>query len=131
VGEACCSKLQDVVSASLIRHRSVIDVISKLQDTTARVSRTVAKAATECGCVEYHVSPQQAPEGVEFSKLTEFMKSHVTGELCEDCREALEKEIGRSLFYLVSLCDVMGLKFDDIVSQEFEHVRALGKYTLA
>jgi len=129
--DACWSELQDKVSEALIRHRSLIDVMSKLQDTAARVSRTIAKAATECGCVEYNIVKQQAPENASFSQLAKFMETHIRGELCEDCREALEKEIGRSLFYLVSLCELMGLAFDSIVEREYQQVSTLGAFTLA
>lgn len=129
--DACWSELQGKVSGALIRHRSLIDVISKLQDTTARVSRTVAKAATECGCVEYNIVKQQVPEDAAFSQLSQFMETHVKGTLCEECRDALEKEIGRNLFYLVSLCELMGLDFSDIVDRENSQVSTLGAFTLA
>lgn len=129
--DSYCSKLQDKVSSALIRHRSVLDVLSKLQDTNARLSRSVAKAATQCGCVEINAKKQEIPTDVEFSELATIMETHINGELCEDCREVLEKEIGRSLFYLVSLCEVMGLEFKDILSKEYENVSTLGAYTLA
>lgn len=131
MADTSCARLQDMVSTALIRHRSILDVISKLQDTSARLNRTAAKAATECGCVEFHVVKQAIPEDTSFSDLAGYMSSHISGELCEDCREALEKEIGRTLFYLVSLCDITGLDFSAIVEKECRQLSALGAFTLA
>ena len=44
-----CTEFQEAVSYCLIRHRSIIDVITKLQESNARVSRAIAKSITVCG----------------------------------------------------------------------------------
>lgn len=43
---------QDQVSELLLRHRSLIDVLSKTGQAGASVNRAVSKAITECGCIE-------------------------------------------------------------------------------
>ena len=53
---------QAAVSVCLIRHRSVLDVITKFQEASARVNRAVAKSVTVCGCMEINASKQRLPE---------------------------------------------------------------------
>lgn len=45
---------QDQVSELLLRHRGLIDVLSKTGQAGASVNRAVSKAITECGCIELH-----------------------------------------------------------------------------
>ena len=49
--ETSCQDFQANVEKYLIRHRSVLDIMSKYQESTARVNRALAKAVTECGCI--------------------------------------------------------------------------------
>jgi hypothetical protein len=121
---------QDQVEESLIRHRSVLDVLSKLQESTARVSRAVAKATTSCGCISVNARRQQFPSGVSLAELREFLGTHVEGALCERCREALETEIGSALFYLAALCGVFGLDLEAIQKKEHSRIKTLGIFTL-
>ena len=43
---------QNDVSESLLRHKSIIDVLTKYSESSSRVNRAVAKAVTNCGCIE-------------------------------------------------------------------------------
>ena len=56
--------LQEAVSEFLIRHRSVLDIISKFQEANARVNRAVVKAVTSCGCVEVEAGRQKFPADI-------------------------------------------------------------------
>ena len=47
-----CDDFQDTVANCLIRHRSILDVLTKVQETSARVNRAVAKSVTNCGCLK-------------------------------------------------------------------------------
>src|SRR3972149_4331977 len=49
--ETDLATLQHLASQYLIRHRSVLDVQSKLNESAARVSRALANAVASCGCV--------------------------------------------------------------------------------
>ena len=42
---------QNSVNESLLRHRSVLDIMSKLQESEARINRAVVKTVTNCGCM--------------------------------------------------------------------------------
>ncbi|MBE3583776.1 MAG: DUF1573 domain-containing protein [Limnochordaceae bacterium] len=121
--------LQEAVANNLIRHRSILDIISKLDETNAKVNRSVARSVTLCGCIQVHAEKQQLGESLH--QCLECANSHVQGELCEECTEQLEQELGRHLYYLAALCNSLGVSLDQVVRQELERLSALGLFTLA
>jgi len=121
---------QETVGEFLVRHRSIIDVLSKLQESSARVTRAIATAVTACGCVEITAHRQEIPDDASFQRLKDFMDTHLNGDLCEGCREIIETELGQNLFYLAALCGLLGLKMEEILSKERDRVSALGPYSL-
>ncbi len=121
---------QDQVDEFLIRHRSILDVLSKLQEATARVSRAVTKAVTNCGCISVNAGKQQFPSDVSLSDVRAYLNTHLSGALCERCREAVETEVGTSLFYTAGLCTVLGLDLDAIQKKEHSRVKTLGVFNL-
>lgn len=128
--DKCCLDFQSAVDDYLIRHRSMLDVITKYQEATARVNRAFAKTVTECGCVQLNAARQQVPADTTYSDLKQFMSSHLSGEPCENCKEVLAKELGHSLFYFAALCNLSGLKLHDVMQQEFDTVTTLGFFNL-
>ncbi|MDI3280752.1 MAG: DUF1573 domain-containing protein [Bacillota bacterium] len=125
-------KFQETVNECLIRHKSILDVLSKFQEASARVNRAFAKAVTSCGCVRINASRQSCPSGVDsYSELRNFMHSHLEGELCDNCREILETELGQTLFYLAAFCNLCHLSLDEIVQKEYARVLTLGQYILS
>ena len=77
----CCADFQTAVDEYLIRHRSVLDVLTKYQEATARVNRAIAKSVTECGCVEINAESANTPDQTAYSDLKQFMSSHLSGNL--------------------------------------------------
>lgn len=124
------STFQAAVSQYLIRHKSVLDVISKLQEANARVSRSVVKAVTACGCIEVSAARQELPNDITYWEMKRYMTTHVEGTICEQCKEVLEAELGRNLFYLAALCDLFSLDFHDVIEGERKRVAALGVFNL-
>lgn len=123
-------RFQDSVSQYLLRHRSILDVQSKLTESAARVNRALAKAVTSCGCVSIAAERQRFPTDVSLKELKQFMSTHVNGELCDKCREAVETEIGTTLFYLAAMCALLGLSLRDVLEKEYDRVSALGVFNL-
>lgn len=121
---------QDQVDEYLIRHRSILDVLSKLQESSARVSRAITKAVTSCGCISVDARKQQFPADVSLAELRAYLNTHVQGTLCERCQEAVETEIGSALFYLAGLCNVLGLDLEAIQKKEHSRIKTLGIFTL-
>ncbi|HET7559742.1 MAG TPA: DUF1573 domain-containing protein [Limnochordia bacterium] len=127
----CFSHFQEAVSEYLIRHRSVLDVMSKFQEANARVARAVAKATTTCGCVEIQAGKQKVPSDISYWEMKSFMDTHLKGEMCDQCREILEAEVGRNLFYCAALCELFSLDLGDVVAQEQKRITALGVFNLS
>jgi hypothetical protein len=121
---------QEQVDEYLIRHRSILDILSKLQESTARVNRAIAKAVTTCGCIGVNAGKQQFPAEVGLSEIRAYLDTHLEGELCERCREAVETEIGTALFYTAGLCSVLGLDLDAIQKKEHSRIKSLGIFNL-
>ena len=129
--EKSCVDFQTAVDEYLIRHRSILDVLTKQQEASARVNRAVAKAVTECGCISITAERQKIPADAEYNNLRFFMSSHLSGELCENCHEILVNELGHSLFYLTALCNLTGLDLQTVLQHETKNVRTLGIFNLS
>jgi hypothetical protein len=121
---------QNVIGGLLLRHRSILDILTKMQDSAARVNRAIVKSVTSRGCIEIHGKKQEVPEGVSLDNIREYMDTHLTGELCEGCREAIEKEMGTHLFYLAGLGNTLDISLYDIIVNEEKRLAALGQYHL-
>lgn len=121
---------QQTVGDYLVRHRSILDALTKYQESCSRVNRAVAKAATTCGCIEIDVSKQLLPESMKLDDFKLSASSHISGQLCDQCRDTAETELGNSLFYLTALCQLLGLGLHDILQKERDRVAALGYFKL-
>ncbi len=121
---------QAQVDEYLVRHRSVLDVLTKLQESTARVNRAIAKAVTTCGCISVTASKQQFPADVGLSEIRRYVQSHLDGKLCERCTEAVESEIGSELFYIAALCNLLDLDLEAIRKKEHSRIKTLGIFNL-
>ncbi|KPU42660.1 hypothetical protein OXPF_38370 [Oxobacter pfennigii] len=125
---------QNIVSESLIRHKSIMDVLSKLQESGARINRALSKSITSCGCIEIKAKkqefPAEIPEDMTLDDFNKCMSNHIDGALCEKCREVLEKEIGSNLYYVASLCNVLDINMYDVILKEYSKLMMLGRYNL-
>ncbi|MCX7746376.1 MAG: DUF1573 domain-containing protein [Clostridia bacterium] len=123
-------KFQYTVLELLVRNKSILDSITKFQDSNARVNRSIVKSVTQCGCVKIHAKKQNFPEDADFEAMKNAMKSHMEGKLCENCRDTIERDIGRNLFYLASVCNTLDLNLYDVIIKELDRIKMLGKYNL-
>ena len=120
-----CDEFQNTVSELLIRHQSILDVLSKSQEACARTNRAVVKAVTNCGCIQVDASKKEFPNNASLEDLKNIMESHVKGNLCKSCTEAVEEELGRSLFYLAALCNQLNLNLYDVFIKEQKKLTTL------
>lgn len=123
-------EFQYTVQELLVRNKSIIDSITKFQDSNARVNRAIVKAVTQCGCIKINAKKQEFLEDNDFEEIRKAMETHLHGKLCENCRDQIEKEIGSNLFYLASICNTLDLNLYDIVIKEQQRVKMLGQYNL-
>lgn len=123
-----CDQFQTAVDDVLIRNRSILDIITKLQESTALTTRAVIKTVTTCGCLTLAAKKTPYPDEVTFDQLKEINDAHLKGTLCPACQEVIEKEMGNHLFYLAALCNRMDLNLYDAMIKEYNTITTLGKF---
>ena len=121
---------QNSVDQFLIQHRSILDVLTKYQESNARVNRAIAKAVTQCGCIKINAKKQIIPSNTKLMEIHKFMDTHIEGLLCENCKEIIETELGSNLFYFTAICNMLNLDFNNIIKKEEERISTLGIYNL-
>lgn len=116
----------------LIRNRSILDQITKLSDSCARLNRHISKAATTCGCIKIQISKQPyfADNTISMDDIKSLMQTHIKNSLCSECRETIEKDLGRILFYIGAISNNFNISLDDVVEKEKLGLSILGKYSL-
>lgn len=122
---------QDQVSELLLRHRSVLDVLSKLQQSGAAVNRSVIKSITECGCVEVTARKQTYTPEMTLEQAKLQLNTHLEGQLCENCMEVVGDEIGKHLFYLSALANLLDVDLEETVESESKKCAALGLFNMS
>ncbi|OGO78167.1 MAG: DUF1573 domain-containing protein [Clostridiales bacterium GWB2_37_7] len=121
---------QDSVDELLIRHKSILDVLTKFQESQTRVNRAVVKAVTACGCIEIDSKKQCYSNEISLQELKDFMDTHLKGNICSSCRDVVEKEIGNNLFYMAALCNLLDVSMYDVMLKEYEKIKTLGIYNM-
>jgi NTP pyrophosphatase (non-canonical NTP hydrolase) len=126
-----CDEFQNTVGDLLIRHHSVIDVLSKLSESACRVNRAVIKSVTECGCVSIKAEKVDIPEHLEsVAELKACLDHHLRGELCSHCDEVVMSELGKLLFYTAALCNILDINLYDVFITEHKKSQALGYFNM-
>src|SRR5690606_18043890 len=111
-------QFQQQVSELLLRHRSLLDVMSKYGQSSASVSRAVSKAVTECGCIELNARKQDFRSELDVDQLKLKLDHHIAGHLCENCRDVLKAELGKNMLYMSALANLLDIKLDEVIEQE-------------
>jgi hypothetical protein len=124
-----CNDFQNQVDDVLIRHKSILDIITKLEEYTSRINRAVVKSATSCGCIEINATKQDYSKD-SLEEIKNSMENHVKGNMCPGCKEILEEEIGAYLFYLAALCNTLDINMSDALLKEYSNMKALGIFGL-
>ena len=123
-------EFQNAVNEALNRNRSFLDILTKIQGSSARVNRTCVKSVTSCGCLHVKAERQHIPEDSSLEDMGQYMSSHLDGKLCDDCRDMIEKELGNHFFYIAALANLLDISLYDIILKEEKNLSALGKYVL-
>lgn len=124
------TKFQDKVDEVLIRHKSILDIITKMEDSNARISRAIIKSSTSCGCVEICAKKQDIPEDISLQELPQYMNNHLAGKLCPICKEKIKQEFGDHLFYLAAMCSTLDIDFEEVLKSEYDKINTLGRFSL-
>ncbi|MDF2716243.1 MAG: hypothetical protein K0R28_3168 [Paenibacillus sp.] len=124
-------QFQEQVSDLLLRHRSLLDVLSKSQQSSASVNRSVIKSVTECGCISLQANKQPYQDELTLEEAKELIQTHINGNLCENCVDAITVQLGKHLFYLSSLCNLLNLDLDEVITKESQKCSTLGLFNLS
>lgn len=125
-----CDEFQSSVDEVLTRHKSVLDTITKLQESSSKINRAVIKSVTSCGCIRIEASNQKVPDNIDYKDIKNYLDNHLRGELCEVCREKIIEEMGRNLFYIAALANDFDINLYDVMLKECKKIEALGKFSL-
>ena len=125
-------QFQNFIDDLVLRNKSILDQMTKLQDASAHLNRTLSKSATTCGCIKMNITKQQ----LDFAHITSseelksLLSTHIEGYPCPECNEAIEKEMGRVLFYLVAIANTLGISLSSVLENEKTRTNLLGNYSL-
>lgn len=126
-----CDEFQNLVADTIIRHHSILDIMSKISESSARINRAVTKSVTSCGCVSLEAKKLDIPKFItSLEDLKPLLDKHLRGELCFQCEEKINEEIGRLLYYIAALCNTLDISFYDILIEEYKKTRTLGSFNL-
>lgn len=123
-------RYQNLVKSLLIRHQSVLDILSKGQEASARVNRAVVKSVTNCGCLAIVAHKKTLPEETSLSDLKTLLDSQIEGELCDNCRDMIETELGKQFFYIAALANTLDLSLKDVIEKEEKKLSTLTIFNL-
>jgi len=124
-------QFQDQVSELVLRHRSLLDILSKYHQSNSSVHRSVVKAITECGCIELNAKKQVYVEDMSKEQAMELLETHLKGNPCEQCREVISAELGSSMFYMSALCNLLEINLEDVVANESNKCSTLGFFNMS
>lgn len=125
-------QFQNFIDDLVLRNKSILDQMTKLQDSCARLNRTLSKSATTCGCIKINVTKQQLDltNISSAEELKPLLSTHVEGYPCSSCNESIEKEMGRVLFYLAAIANTLGISLSSVMENEKVRTNLLGTYSL-
>jgi len=124
-------QFQDQVSELLLRHRSLLDVLSKYQQSNSTVNRSVIKSITECGCIEVDAKKQPYMVDTADDQMKPVTNTHVKGALCEQCMDIVVSELGKNLFYMSALGNLLHVDLNEVLEKESKKCSTLGFFNLS
>lgn len=125
-----CNEFQQTTSELQLMNKSILDIVTKLDEQTSLLNRAVFKSATHCGCIEIHATKQIYSPHKSLEENQKELETHIEGELCPKCREKVIEEMGELFFYIASMCQALNLNMGDILSEKHKHLKTLGLYNL-
>jgi len=128
--EQLTDQFQSTVKSLLIRHQSILDILSKGQESSARVNRAVVKSVTSCGCHSVNAHKKPVPPDASLADLKELLNSQLEGFICDNCKDIIEAELGKQLFYIAALSNALDISLTDVLDQEHKKLQTLTIFNL-
>jgi hypothetical protein len=121
---------QNKVKSLLIRHQSILDILSKSQEASARVNRAVVKSVTNCGCIGIDAHKKVIPSEATLLDLKDLLNNHIDGQICDNCRDIIMTELGKQFFYIAALANALDISLPDVISKEEDMLATLTVFNL-
>jgi hypothetical protein len=128
--EQLTDQFQNTVKSMLIRHQSILDILTKGQESSARVNRAVVKSVTSCGCHAVNAHKKPVPPDASLADLKELLNSQLEGFICDNCRDIIEAELGKQLFYIAALANALDISLTDVLDHELKKLQTLTIFNL-
>lgn len=109
---------QLAAESALKRNKNLLDTVTKLSTSASKLSRAVIKASTQCGCIKISGEKSVSPT------------TNIYGSLCTTCQNAVEKEIGDTLFYLAGIASAFDISIYDVMLKEKQQLSMLYNFSL-
>jgi NTP pyrophosphatase (non-canonical NTP hydrolase) len=131
LGATELKQFQEQVSDLLLRHRSLLDVLSKFDQSNASVHRSIVKSVTECGCIEMNAAKQDFSDSMTLEEAKDTLKTHITGSLCDNCSDSVMAQLGKNVFYMTALCNLLDIDLQKVLEEESKKCSTLGLFNLS
>ena len=111
-----CHDFQKNVEENLVRHFSVLDIVSKFQETNARVNRALFRAVTDCGCIQIDASKQVLPDDCSFEDIRNHVQSTLRGgSSAKTAGTSLKRKSVKICSTLAGMCNALKLDLEEII----------------
>jgi NTP pyrophosphatase (non-canonical NTP hydrolase) len=131
LGATELKQFQEQVSDLLLRHRSLLDVLSKFDQSNASVHRSIVKSVTECGCIAMNAAKQDFSETMTLKEAKDTLKTHIQGKLCDNCSDSVMSQLGKNVFYMTALCNLLDIDLQKVLEEESKKCNTLGLFNLS
>lgn len=71
------------------------------------------------------------PTGLRIEEAQHKLGTHVQGHLCENCKEIVSDQLGKNMFYISALCNLLDIKLEDVVERESKKCSTLGFFNMS
>lgn len=113
-------------------NKNILEQLAKLQEVSAKLNKTIIRACTHCGCIEINANNKlySYDDDINFDMIKLLDPHHISGDLCEDCKDLIEKNIGSCLYYLACISNSFDLNLNEVLLKEMNKINILGKFNI-
>lgn len=127
------NEFQDTVREYEYFHKNILEQLVKFQELSAKLNKNIIRACSTCGCIEINANKfdfSNNARELSFEAIRLLEDHHIKGNLCEDCKDLIEKHMGSCLYYLTYMCNSLNLDFNDIFIKEMDKINLLGRFNI-
>lgn len=113
-------------------NKNILEQLAKLQEVAAKLNKNIVRACTYCGCIEINANNKlySYNDDINLDMIKLLDPHHISGMLCEDCKDLIEKNIGSCLYYLACISNSFDLNLNEVLLKEMDKINILGKFNI-